>query len=79
MKFVLSNIKAEDRGPVKRALKRGFKECPAVTVKNGGGNIVAVKVINGPKEKDGQNTVAANIDAILMNHGYRFCNINHGN
>ncbi len=79
MKIVLTNVKPDDHGPVKRALKREIKPFPAVSVKNGGGSVIEVKVTNGPKEKDGREKIAANVDTILARHGYKFCNVNHGN
>ena len=80
MRIEINGVAAADKRPIKKALKDSFKPAPAVviTVPEATAPVnttVLVVVSKGPRSADDQRVASSTIDAILMQNGYRFCNI----
>lgn len=81
MKLVVKNVSGDDRGMVKRSLKKVIRPRPAVDVARNGAvktdTLVLVTVVNGPPDKLGRENLEKKIDVVLSQCGYRFCNVSH--
>jgi hypothetical protein len=81
MKIEIRYVKIEDKGRIKKALKKKFEQAPAVTILETRADkyrgAIPVTISNGPRDAENRKKVGDSVDVILMQHDYKLCSITH--